>query len=271
LYLFKDGKRFERLELPDYDFEKVLYKNSMHAGIMYPRAAWNECNGYPELMRDGREDWAFNVALGARGYCGVHIHEPLYLYRREQQNRSVRNVGGNWYETYRARLRALYPNLYNGERSDMCCGSKNKSKAPAPRAGAKSAALAAPAVGTAGMTLLEYIGQRGPSTYYAKEPEQIYVYGGKHHFIYVDNRHVTQMLNMMEGRGKAFRRSAPTKPHLENKSPVETVAPPAIEQVEDEKKPTIEEQVQAQVVAEEQAGVELETEKPKRGRRRKEA
>lgn len=216
LYLFADGKRTERLQLPGYDFDKVLFKNPMHAGIMYPRAAWQECNGYPEIMRDGREDWAFNVALGARGYCGIHLNESLYLYRREQQNRSVRNKGGNWYETYRARLRALYPNLYAGERPPMCCGSGSKKQStprPASKRAGASAAMAP--IGSNGMVLLEYLGQQGPHTINATEPHQTYVVGGKYHFIYVDVRHVDQLVDMMEGRGPMFKRGKMPTPHLD--------------------------------------------------------
>lgn len=217
LYLFADGKRTERLQLPGYDFDKVLFKNPMHAGIMYPRQAWQECNGYPEIMRDGREDWAFNVALGARGYCGVHLNESLYLYRREQQNRSVRNKGGNWYETYRARLRALYPNLYAGERPPMCCGSGSKKQStPRPMGKARAGASAAMApIGSGGMVLLEYLGQQGPHTINATDPHQTYVVGGKYHFIYVDVRHLDQMLEMQEGRGPMFKRGKMPAPHLD--------------------------------------------------------
>lgn len=219
LQLFKDGARFERLELPDYDFEKVLYKNSMHCGIFYEKRAWKECNGYPELMRDGREDWAFNVALGARGWCGVHIKEPLYLYRREGQNRSLRNASGQWYETYRARLMALYPELYAGERPSMCCGCGSKNTST--KSSSKSKSISIP-IGSVGMTLLEYMGQRGPSTYFAENPHQTYVYGGKYHFIYVDNRHAAQMLDEMEGRNKMFRRGVLPTPHLETQDALVT-------------------------------------------------
>ncbi len=44
--------------MPEYDFEKLLIKNHVHAGILFPRQAWKETGGYPETMREGREDWA---------------------------------------------------------------------------------------------------------------------------------------------------------------------------------------------------------------------
>jgi len=231
--IFKNGKLDETLALPDYSFDKVLYKNCMHCGIFYPRQAWQECNGYPEVMRDGREDWAFNVALGAKGYCGVHLKRPLYLYRREGHNRSVRNSSGNWYETYRARLRALYPNLYAGERPSMCCGAKSKKVLPTVKGASRKVAAAATApIGAAGMTLLEYLGGKGPQPYFSREePQQTYVYGGKHHFIYVDNRHVPEFLAMMEGRKMAFKKGQLPAPHLppEDKKPVE---PPVEESID---------------------------------------
>ena len=129
LVTFANGRR--KISMPmtqEYDFNQLLYKNMMHAGILYPRKAWEECGGYPEAFRDGREDWAFNVALGKFGYCGVHIKEPLYLYRWENQNRSLRNAGVDWRLTFLNKMQATFPDLYRGERTSMCCGGK---KAPA--------------------------------------------------------------------------------------------------------------------------------------------
>jgi alpha-1,6-rhamnosyltransferase len=214
LQLFKQGQRFEKMPLPEYDFDKTLHKNQMHAGIFYEKRAWQECNGYPEIMRDGREDWAINVALGARGYCGVHVPEAMYLYRREGQNRSVHNVSAQWYQNYRAQMQSLYPDLYQGERPTMCCGGgKTKSKARTAPGGGGGVTYSA--VGSDGMTLLEYLGGKGPSTFYATAPHQTYVYGGKYHYFWVDNRHVAKMLGAMEGRHTMFRRGVLPKPHLD--------------------------------------------------------
>lgn len=217
LYLFKNGKRFEQMKLPEYDFDKVLYKNGMHSGIFYSREAWRECNGYPEIMRDGREDWAFNVALGARGYCGMHLKEPLYLYRREGHNRSLRNADMQWRETFLGRLRDLYPNLYAGERPTMCCRSgRKKAKSRAAQRGATQGTNRAESlqIGAEGMTLLEYVGASGPKPYTAPATRQTYVFGGSHRTGYVDNRDVDWFLERAEGRKLIFHKATPIEPHL---------------------------------------------------------
>ena len=34
-----------------------------------------------ESMRDGYEDWDFNIRMAAAGYCAIEIAKPLYIYR----------------------------------------------------------------------------------------------------------------------------------------------------------------------------------------------
>jgi len=102
----------------EYDFDELLNVNMMHAGIFYPREAWAKAGGYPEIMRDGREDWAFNIALGAVGYCGLHVPRAMYVYRRDGQNHSLTN-GLSGFEY---RLMTLFPDLYNGVKKVCNCG-----------------------------------------------------------------------------------------------------------------------------------------------------
>jgi len=111
------------MRMADYDFEKLLYRNMMHAGILYPKAAWQEVGGYSEEMSDGREDWEFNLRLGLRGWCGVHLPEPLYYYRRQGQGRTERAPVPR--AKFEARLRQLHPQVYErGERPMGCCGKR---------------------------------------------------------------------------------------------------------------------------------------------------
>ena len=70
------------IQLQGQDIER----NMMHMGIMFEKQAWQEVGGYREQMKHGREDWAFNVALGERGYCGVKLGRSGYLYRRHGHN-----------------------------------------------------------------------------------------------------------------------------------------------------------------------------------------
>lgn len=127
LTVFSDGERrglWAGKGLPDYDFERLLHKNGMHTGILMPRIAYEEVGGWNEQMRDGREDWQINVALGLKGYCGVRLEKPGYLYRREKQNRTLTNTTGHWPAQFLNQMKSLYPRVYQGERPMGCCGNE---------------------------------------------------------------------------------------------------------------------------------------------------
>lgn len=212
-YLFKDGKRFSVLPLPPYDFEKVLTKNPMHKGILYPRKAWQEVGGYPPRMREGREDWAMNVALGIKGYCGVHVKEPLYLYRREGQNRTLRNTGGDWHAFFSQEMSALFPHIYAGDRPMGCCGQGSAKAKMGTSAGAglalgSSRRLAMNTIpGQAGMVLLEYLPDRaGTQQFEGAVTHAQYVFGGARRQGYVDTRDVAHFLELIEGHRPLFKR-----------------------------------------------------------------
>lgn len=130
----KDGDKIMRMT--EYYFDDVrskaspglLFMCTMHAGIMYPREAWEEVSGYPEIMRDGREDWAFNIALGRAGYCGVHIKQALYIYRRHDSNRSMSSMDFDSRQRFLSVIKKLYPDIYSGSFPMGCCGGRRSNK-----------------------------------------------------------------------------------------------------------------------------------------------
>lgn len=152
---FGGGVRKHVWPLATYDFDTLLERNMVHAGILFEKKAWAEVGGYPEAMVHGREDWAFNVALGEAGYCGIKIERSGYLYRRERQNRTLHNTDGEWRQTFRDQMVKLFPHLYRGERPMACCG--NGGSRSTPIAGGRSMARSLIPLG-ADMVLLEYKG-----------------------------------------------------------------------------------------------------------------
>ena len=207
IQLFKAGKRFQAWNMPEYDFEKLLFKNHVHAGILFPRQAWKETGGYPESMNQGREDWAFNIALGAWGYCGVHVSYPGYLYRREGHNRSLTNAGRDWHNRFLDQLKAIFPALYQGERPMACCGG---GRGPAKKSnGGGGSGLP----GQSGFVRIEYIGQNaGDMPWYGIATGTRYTFGGVKRFGYVDPRDARSgsakrpgFLEIIEGRKPVFR------------------------------------------------------------------
>jgi glycosyltransferase involved in cell wall biosynthesis len=109
---FADGQRVVVRRLPGYSREGVVRRNILHAGIMMPRAAWEEVGGYPEVMADGREEWAMGIALSLTGRPIVHVPRPGYLYRQEGQNRSLHNSGWDSTAAFLCTLVGLYPDAF---------------------------------------------------------------------------------------------------------------------------------------------------------------
>lgn len=158
---FRDGNRVSEWELPEYDFDKLLQRNLMHAGILYPRAAWETVGGYSEKMRHGREDWHFNVALGKAGFCGYKIPRSGYLYRREGHNRSQGNAGNEWRQYFVIKMREEFPDLYAGERTMSCCGG-GRASVTGSRSGGNRTMKAS--LGSGGTVMVEFLGLSVGST-----------------------------------------------------------------------------------------------------------
>ncbi|MGB0683969.1 MAG: glycosyltransferase family 2 protein [Magnetovibrionaceae bacterium] len=58
-----------------------LFLNQLPYCLCYRRSTWETNGPYDETMRDGYEDWEFNVRLGAKGIAGHAIPEPMFHYR----------------------------------------------------------------------------------------------------------------------------------------------------------------------------------------------
>ncbi|MGZ4964121.1 MAG: glycosyltransferase family 2 protein, partial [Limisphaerales bacterium] len=58
-----------------------LAHNPCHASCLFRRRCWEEAGGYDETMREGYEDWNFNIAVTKRGWHVHAIPEVLFFYR----------------------------------------------------------------------------------------------------------------------------------------------------------------------------------------------
>jgi glycosyltransferase involved in cell wall biosynthesis len=190
---FGDGRLKPELHfgVARYDFERLLYKNHIHAGIMFPRTAWEEIGGYPEVFGDGREDWAMNVALSIKGYCGVMIDDYSgYLYRREGHNRSSRN--GNQRAIFLGKLKLLFPKIYAGDRPEMCCGAKKNPNSINKVSRKKGVVL----MSKVNEVLIEYIGSNyGKASFYGVKTGNQYRAGKSHKIAAVDKSDLHGSLN----------------------------------------------------------------------------
>jgi glycosyltransferase involved in cell wall biosynthesis len=59
----------------------LLFSNTVSAGLMIRKSAWQAVGGYDETMRDGYEDWEFPLRIAIAGYRGIGVKQPLYNYR----------------------------------------------------------------------------------------------------------------------------------------------------------------------------------------------
>ena len=113
LRLLVDGQRDKVLRMPSWDYDKAKRKNLCHGAILFPREAWEQVGGYPELMADGREDWAMSLRLAHGGCPGHHVAgEPGYLYRRHDNNRSSSNHTPEWTAYFERQIREALPEVY---------------------------------------------------------------------------------------------------------------------------------------------------------------
>lgn len=69
-------------ETQPFNLANLLDYNHVSVAAVFRRSAWARVGGYWEAMRPGFEDWEFWVRLGACGYPGRLIPEPLLLYRK---------------------------------------------------------------------------------------------------------------------------------------------------------------------------------------------
>jgi GT2 family glycosyltransferase len=208
-----------------YDFETLLHKNTMHKGLMYPKKAWVEAGGYPVVMNRGREDWAFNVALGIKGWCGMHVDYGGYLYRREGQNRTLKNTTPPMRAQFQQQLFGIFPHIYAGDRPMGCCGGKSKSTGVVTMRRNTSQQVFP---GAEGMTLLLYDGgNAGDSTWWGPVTNQRYIFGGARRRGMVDNRDVPGLTSMSKGGRPLFKVVPPDPPAVAKVATPPPAPPPA--------------------------------------------
>jgi hypothetical protein len=88
-----------------------LFTNRMPYCLLMRREVFTEIGGYDEGMRQGYEDWEFNLRLLKAGAQGVHVREPLFNYFASRTgmllNGTVKRHGQIW-----SAMRTLHPDLY---------------------------------------------------------------------------------------------------------------------------------------------------------------
>jgi glycosyltransferase involved in cell wall biosynthesis len=77
-----------------------LFLNRLPYALLLRKTAWKSVGGYDVTMRDGYEDWEFNIRLVLAGWEGVRIARPLFRYFVSAEgmlmSRSARQHGRLW-------------------------------------------------------------------------------------------------------------------------------------------------------------------------------
>jgi glycosyltransferase involved in cell wall biosynthesis len=88
-----------------------LFLNHLPYCMLVRKSAWEAVGGYDETMRDGAEDWEFNIRLVRAGFSGIGIAKPMFVYRVSPEgmlmSRAARMHGTLW-QRIREKHRELY-------------------------------------------------------------------------------------------------------------------------------------------------------------------
>lgn len=204
-YLKDSYGRKKTWPMREYDFEYLLKQNIMHKGLMFPKQAWVDAGGYPDSMRNGREDWAFNIALGQAGWCGMRLPYGGYLYRREGQNRTLHNTTPEHRKNFIQAIVDLFPGLYRGERPMGCCGASKNQPKQAGTNGVRFMATNNSMPGQNGMIQIIYKGlSAGTQPYYGGVTRTRYDVGKRRNIVWIDAQDWPSFDEVYEGSIKAF-------------------------------------------------------------------
>ncbi len=94
------------------NFFEQLATNQLPYCMLIRRDAWEQAGGYDEGMRLGYEDWEFNIRLGAIGFTGVAVPEPLFRYRVRSAG-MLRSLSQRHHATIWRHIRARHRDVYS--------------------------------------------------------------------------------------------------------------------------------------------------------------
>jgi glycosyltransferase involved in cell wall biosynthesis len=69
------------VRLRHFNYFEQLFANQLPYCMLMPKSLWARVGGYDEAMRQGYEDWEFNIRLAAMGARAIVMDAPLFHYR----------------------------------------------------------------------------------------------------------------------------------------------------------------------------------------------
>ena len=104
------GDRDEEWNLPEYDFDKLLFCNQIFCSCVYRRCDYDRTEGYNTNMKHGLEDWNFLLSLLNKESKVYRIPEILFFYRKHGVS-MIANTNKHTKELY-CRIVANHIDLY---------------------------------------------------------------------------------------------------------------------------------------------------------------
>lgn len=80
------GISHEQWSVPNYDLEKLKYKNVIPVASAFKKQVWQEVGGYDTSFKGGFEDWDFWLSIVSKKYSWQTLKEPLFYYRRKSSS-----------------------------------------------------------------------------------------------------------------------------------------------------------------------------------------
>jgi glycosyltransferase involved in cell wall biosynthesis len=88
-----------------------LFLNHLAYCLLIKKSAWQRIGGYDETMRDGSEDWEFNIRLVNAGFGWIEVPKPLFIYAVRADGMLL-SKSARMHATIWRRIRDRNPELY---------------------------------------------------------------------------------------------------------------------------------------------------------------
>ena len=109
-HLKLEGERTGTLA-KDYNTFTQLFLNQLPYALLMRRGVWQAAGGYDEAMREGYEDWEFNIRLARKGLAGMVVAEPLFRYHVSNAG-MLKAVANRRHAQLWRRIQAKHAELY---------------------------------------------------------------------------------------------------------------------------------------------------------------
>ncbi len=110
--------------VPPWDPLCLLITNLHPVTTLLRREVFDELAGFDETMKRGYEDWEFWIRLSERGYRGVRVREPLFVWRRHSHTTMVMDAVTRHDELFR-QIVERHQATYHARATDIIAASNS--------------------------------------------------------------------------------------------------------------------------------------------------